>query len=99
MSASENLFPGASLTGVEGGTHMLWRLPSGGQSAISLAAAARTLGIGLHPLEDSAIFQEQLSGWDRCLVLGYAHLTEAQIDDGFKKILSAWNNVIAPLRQ
>ena len=94
-SASASLFPGASLTGAEGGTHMLWRLPADGSSAIHLAAAARPLGIGLHSLEDSAIFQDHLAGWERCIVLGYAHLNEAQIEEGFKRTSVAWQDASA----
>ena len=92
LKTNRGLFAGASLAGTEGGTHMLWRLPPDGPPAVHLEAVARSVGIGLHTLDDSAIFGHELAGWERCIVLGYAHLSEAQIAEGLRKISDAWND-------
>ena len=53
----------------------------GGEAAVQQAALA--LGVGVQPLADSpAWFFEHMDDADRCLLLGYTHLTEVQIEQG-----------------
>lgn len=78
------------LTGSEGGTHMLWRVPEHVGSAREIARKARSVGIGLHPLEDGAVlFHQSLQGSERSILIGYTHLAEPQIIDGITRIARA----------
>jgi len=78
------------MSGTEGGTHMLWRLPEALGKAMDLQRHARTIGVGLHPLEEGAVLHHQVfPNSDRNVVMGYTHLTEAQIADGLAKIAGA----------
>ena len=80
-------FGEARMSGTEGGTHMLWRLPDALGNATDLQRHARTIGVGLHPLEEGAVLHHQaFPNADRNVVLGYTHLTETQIMEGFAKI-------------
>ena len=49
--------------------------------------AALELGVGVQPLADSpAWFFEHMDDADRCLLLGYTHLSEEQIAQGIELI-------------
>ncbi len=78
------------LTGAAGGTHMLWRVPAHVGSAREIARKARSVGVGLHPLEDSAVlFEQSLQGSEHNILFGYTHLAEQQIADGIARIAGA----------
>jgi GntR family transcriptional regulator / MocR family aminotransferase len=77
------------VSGDEGGTHMLWQLPDWSPPALELKQKARNGGIGIHPLESGTVLHEDsLPGYERRVLLGYVHLTPAQIDEGFARIAS-----------
>jgi GntR family transcriptional regulator/MocR family aminotransferase len=82
-------FGDGRLTGTEGGTHMLWRVPSGVYSATELARRARSVGVGLHPLEEGVIFHQHFSESERSILLGYTHLAEAEIADAMARVARA----------
>jgi GntR family transcriptional regulator/MocR family aminotransferase len=80
-------FGEAAVSGDEGGTHMLWRLPDGSPPALELRQKARHAGVGIHPLESGTVLHEDsFPGFERRVLLGYVHLTPAQIDEGFARI-------------
>ena len=90
IRALELQFGKVSAKGAEGGTHILWTIPEVARSARDLKREARALGIGLHPLDDSAVlFAQAQPASERGIVLGYTHLAEAQIEDGIAKIAAA----------
>lgn len=82
-------FPGSALLGVEGGTHVLWKLP-GGMNAVDLQREARSVGVGIHPINAGAVLHhEVLEESESRLVLGYTHLAEALIAEGFSRLRKA----------
>jgi GntR family transcriptional regulator / MocR family aminotransferase len=87
VGALRSRLAGALVTGTAAGTHVLVRLPDDAPDAATLQQSARALGVGVYPLADSPVwFHEQLPGHERCLMLGYAHLTEAQIGHGIARL-------------
>jgi GntR family transcriptional regulator / MocR family aminotransferase len=89
-SSLEKHFGEASVTGDAGGTHMLWELPGHCPPAIELQQLARGVGIGLHPLHSGTVLHgDSLPGFERRVLLGYVHLTAAQINEGFARIANA----------
>jgi GntR family transcriptional regulator / MocR family aminotransferase len=83
VAALERGFPGARTTGVAAGLHVTVLLPDG-VDAGHLATMARDRGVDVEVLADfrsGADTADRADGPDG-LVLGYASLTPAQIDDG-----------------
>jgi GntR family transcriptional regulator / MocR family aminotransferase len=92
VGALRSRLAGALVTGTAAGTHVLVRLPDDAPDAATLQQSARALGVGVYPLADSPVwFHEQLPGHERCLMLGYAHLAEAQIESGVERLAQAVN--------
>ena len=90
IAAIAKHFGEAHMSGAEGGTHMLWRLPEALGKAMDLQRRARAIGVGLHPLEEGAVLHHHaFPDSDRNVVMGYTHLTEAQIADGLARIAGA----------
>jgi GntR family transcriptional regulator/MocR family aminotransferase len=89
IASLDEHFGEGRLTGREGGTHMLWRVPSSVCSATELARRARLVGVGLHPLQEGVIFHQNYAGSDQSILLGYTHLAEAQIADAMARVARA----------
>ena len=90
LGALRSEFGEAVATGTEGGTHLLWKIPKTIGSAAQLQSKARKMGIGLHPLAEGAVlFPQACADSDYNIVIGYTHLTEAQIEDGIATIAKA----------
>jgi GntR family transcriptional regulator/MocR family aminotransferase len=77
------------------GLHVLWRLPAGVPQATRLEELALGHRVGVHSLE-SAGAVEHLSRdvARRCLVLGFAGLTPAQIDQGIARLSDAIDDTL-----
>jgi len=92
-SSIEKHFGEVVVSGDAGGTHMLWELPSQCPPAAELQQTARGAGVGIHPLRSGTVLHEDaLPGFERRVLLGYVHLTPAQIDQGFARIADALKN-------
>ena len=80
LEAMREHMPDASISGSEGGTHLFVTLPSGASSAATVQRACRARRVGVYPLADSpAWLYDHLPDSERILLMGYAHLSEAQI--------------------
>ena len=85
IDALSRYIPNASLRGVSAGLHVLAELPSGLDDC-RLAIAAYERGVSVHPLSwHQAKPRPDLPG----LVLGYASMSEANIDRGLYALASA----------
>jgi GntR family transcriptional regulator / MocR family aminotransferase len=83
-------FGEVEISGAECGEHVVWHLPRDVPGARELQAIARRHGIGVQSLYDSpAYFYEQMEDRDRILLLGYASLTEQQIEQGVARLAAA----------
>ena len=90
VGALHRYFGDIRVSGVEGGMHLLWRLPSDLPLAHEIQATAQAHGVGVYPLPDSpAHLYEHMKHYDRILLLGYTPLTEAQIEQGIARLAAA----------
>jgi GntR family transcriptional regulator/MocR family aminotransferase len=92
-SSIERNFGAANLRGESGGTHVLWALPDDCPNAVQLQQLARSVGVGIHPLDSGTVlYADSLARSDRQVLLGYVHLKPAQIQEGFALIAGALAN-------
>ena len=75
--------PEVAISGAEGGSHLFVTLPSEAPSAEEVQRACRGRNVGVYPLTDSpAWLYEHIPESERILLMGYTHLSEAQIRQG-----------------
>ncbi|MCC7411760.1 MAG: PLP-dependent aminotransferase family protein [Gammaproteobacteria bacterium] len=90
IEALRRHFGDVSLAGVEGGMHLVWRLPAGFPAARELQALAHAAGIGVYALDSAAAHDFGREGYGRhTLMLGYSSLTEQQITEGIAQLAAA----------
>ncbi|HEX8803641.1 MAG TPA: PLP-dependent aminotransferase family protein, partial [Acidimicrobiales bacterium] len=77
--------PGARVSSVSAGLHVLVGLPAGWDSA-EVVDAAREAGVGVHTITDPLTDPELVAS---TLVLGYGMLRPAQIDEGIRRLAAA----------
>ena len=83
-------FGPVELSGVEGGMHLAWALPTHFPPAAELARLVRVKGVVLYPLASAAASCGRMEGIVRRLILlGYSSLTERQIREGVARIADA----------
>ena len=76
--------------GGDAGMHLVWRLPSHLPSASDVQARALVAGVGVYTLNSGAAHHFGYSEEsERFLVLGYAALTESEIELGISRLYSA----------
>ena len=87
VSALRAHFLGAEFSGTDAGTHLAWKLPSHFPSAHRIQAVARSRNIGVYTVQSGGGHEYGGSQYeDRWLLLGYASLTEEQIDAGVARL-------------
>lgn len=80
-------FPRTELSGIEGGTHIGWKIPPGFASAGRIQAVARSRNIGVYTVQSGGGHEYGGSRYeDRWLLLGYASLMEGQIEAGIGRL-------------
>jgi GntR family transcriptional regulator/MocR family aminotransferase len=84
-----------SLSGVDGGMHVMWRLPSDFPSADQFAAATRGHGALIHTTASSGAVDFDSEIGDRGIILGYAALTETEIRAGVTAMARALDDLTA----
>lgn len=87
LAALERHFGPVDVIGAESGMHFVWRLPEGLPSAREIEELALKMGVGVYTLSTGAAhkFEAEDDG-DRHLVLGYAALSETEIDLGIARL-------------
>ena len=87
LGALHEHLPEAAISGQDAGTHLCLQFPDDAPTASEWRAAAQSVGVGIHPLADSACWlHEHLPGFERTVLLGYSHLNESQIDAGIARL-------------
>lgn len=87
LSSMKTYLPEAKLSDAAAGTHVFVRFPDDSPSAAAIQDAAMKEGVRAYPLSDSpAGLFEHLHGHQRSLLLGYAHLSEDQIESGIRTL-------------
>ena len=83
ISCLQKYFGKIELSGIEGGTHLAWRLSKDFPLASDLRNKMRRHGIGISSLRDSFVSEYACSvDVDRMVLLGYGALNEEKIDQG-----------------
>lgn len=77
------------ISGLEGGTHLIWSLPEEMREVDRVIAAARTLGVGLYDLPSAGarIFKPQAP--DNRLIMGYGSLSPDEIRTAIRRVAKA----------
>ncbi|MQY10648.1 HTH-type transcriptional regulatory protein GabR [Streptomyces sp. RB5] len=89
VAALAESLPGAAVTGIAAGLHVIVALPAGyGPRAEPLVAAAAEAGVRVMPL--SAYGRDGAADGRVRLVLGYAHLAPGEIARGVRLLRGAW---------
>jgi GntR family transcriptional regulator/MocR family aminotransferase len=90
MSGFKTAFPTTSMSGFEGGMHLVWELSSDFPSAVDLQSRCRRFGVGIYSLAQSPTHQlEYRPEHESLLLLGYPGLNCEQIADGIARIQRA----------
>lgn len=80
-------FPNSSLSGFEGGMHLIWTLDSTLCSAAELNARSRAVGVGIYTLDQSPAHQvEARHESKQQVMLGYPCLTPKQIQTAIELV-------------
>jgi GntR family transcriptional regulator/MocR family aminotransferase len=79
--------PATSISGFEGGMHLVWELSETQAIAEDLQTSCRGVGVGIYCLANGPAHQiERRAEYDRVVLLGYAGLTTEQIVEAVKRI-------------
>jgi GntR family transcriptional regulator/MocR family aminotransferase len=81
--------PEATITGDEAGLHLVCTLPAGGPSADEVVALAATLDVGLYTPALAGSYEPEPPTPERRLLIGYAHLAPAEIQQAFRRLAAA----------
>lgn len=79
-------FPDTSISGAEGGMHLVWTLSPYHPTAQELAAKCREAGVGIYPIAGSPICKSFAPANPRDVMLGYTPLTEEQVRQAIGRI-------------
>ncbi len=83
-------FGKVSLSGLEGGMHIVWHLPRHFPPAVEVQEIAQDVGVGLYALEGAAACEQCGDGCgSQILVIGYSSVTEEQIREGITRLANA----------
>ncbi|MFF8353131.1 PLP-dependent aminotransferase family protein [Streptomyces chartreusis] len=91
VAALEEHFPGAEVTGIAAGLHVIAALPERYGPEERFLTRVAAAGVAVRPLTDYAHARAGRGGEQRSvrLVLGYAHLSPARIRDGVRLMAGA----------
>lgn len=85
LGALHKYFGACEVLGDQAGMHLVWRLPKELPSASEVEARAFSVDVGVCALPTGAALRFEDDG-DRLLMLGFAALTEAQIEEGIARV-------------
>lgn len=100
VEAIHQHFPGSTLSGAEGGMHLMWQLPPHLPDAPEMQRLALTAGVGLHSLPSAAAyeFKSRPRYGARSLVLGYPSLTAPELREAIRRVADAVANAKVDVR-
>ncbi len=87
VTALRTQFGAVELRGTGAGTHLAWKLPAGWPQAHQVASIARSRNIGVYTVQSGGGHEYRGASYENgWLLLGYASLTEEQIDAGIRRL-------------
>ncbi len=89
-------FGDVQLTGLDGGMHLIWHLPSYFPSAVEVQRIAEDVGVGVYCLESGAAYCSNNTPHNlNVLMLGYSSVSRQMIKTGIerlsKSLMPMWN--------
>jgi GntR family transcriptional regulator / MocR family aminotransferase len=95
LAALRRNFGDVSVTGENGGLHLVWYLPAGVPNAAVVENLARRARIGVYSFASGGTYVARASALtQRGLILGYAALTRKQIEQGIARLSDAIDDAI-----
>ena len=89
LASLKRHFGESDVIGADAGMHLVWRLPGHLPSASDVQAMALAAGVGVYTLNSGAAHHfDSSEESERFLVLGYAALTESEIELGISRLYS-----------
>jgi GntR family transcriptional regulator/MocR family aminotransferase len=96
VGALRSHFPHVEISGTEAGTHIGFKLPPQFASAHRIQAVARSRNLGVYTVQSGGGHEFGGSRYeDRWLLLGYASLTEEQIEAGIARLADLVRGTVA----
>ncbi len=87
VNTLEKYFGETQLSGLDGGMHLVWHIPSSFPTAEKMKQIAENVGVGIYTLNTGAAHDfGEIDYSDRSLMLGYSSTQENAINDGVKRI-------------
>jgi GntR family transcriptional regulator/MocR family aminotransferase len=95
VAALRRSFGEVVVDGLAGGLHVLWHLPPGIPDAVTVEALARDARVGVYSLSSARVhFQRRTALTGRAIILGYAALSQKQIEKGIARLSDAIDDAI-----
>ena len=95
VAALRRNFGDVVVDGELGGLHVLWHLPPGIPDAVTVEALALRARVGVYSLASARVhFQRQTALTSRAIILGYAALSQKQIEKGIARLSDAVDDAI-----
>ena len=95
IAALRRNFGDVLVDGDSGGLHVLWHLPPGIPDAVTVEALALRARIGVYSLSSARVhFRRQTALTSRAIILGYAALSQKQIEKGIARLSDAIDDAI-----
>ncbi|BAW79843.1 GntR family transcriptional regulator [Candidatus Nitrosoglobus terrae] len=83
-------FGDVQLSGLDGGMHIVWHLPSNFPTAIEMQTLAQEVGVGIYTLERGGAYDYGYTEHsERTLILGYSSVPEIQICEAIARVAKA----------
>ena len=95
VAALRRNFGDVLVDGLSGGLHVLWHLPPGIPDAVTVEALARRARVGVYSLSSARVhFQRRTPLTGRAVILGYAALSQKQIEKGIARLSDVVDDAI-----
>ena len=95
IAALRRNFGDVVVDGDSGGLHVLWHLPPGIPDAVTVEALALRARIGVYSLSSARVhFRRRTALTNRAIILGYAALSQKQIEKGIARLSDAIDDAI-----
>jgi GntR family transcriptional regulator/MocR family aminotransferase len=95
VAALRGNFGDVQVDGGSGGLHVLWQLPPGIPDAVAVETLALRARVGVYSLASARVhFRRQTALTSRAIILGYAALSQKQIEKGVARLSDAIDDAI-----
>ncbi len=95
VESLEKYFGKVQLLGLDGGMHLIWKLPKHLPSSVEMKRISESVGVGVYTLKTGAAHNFEISEYsERTLMIGYSSTPEKLIEEGISRIAKSLENII-----